>query len=136
MPFHVFDQGKLLFCLCRWTGDPIVARAQHSSPASRSELGPAGTQTSIDANKGHNDGHDGTSDLQLRHGEIIKHLARQAATMQSYKSDDSQHVTRNAMMERESDGVSCLHAIAHSQSSSKTAWTSDNSFQPLGTTAF
>ena len=136
MPFHVFDQGKLLFCLCRWTGDPIVARAQHSSPASRSELGPAGTQTSIDANKGHSDGHDGTSDLQLRHGEIIKHLARQAATMQSYKSDDSQHVTRNTMMDRQSDGVSCLHAIAHSQSSSKTAWTSDNSFQPLGTTAF
>jgi len=141
-PFHIFHQGKVPLCLCRWTGDPVVARAQHSSPSPRSGSGPAGTQTSIDANTEHNDGHGGTPDLQLLHAcklgnfKVAEHLVRQAATMQSYKSDDSQHVTRNIMMERDSEGVSCLHAIAQSPSPGETAWKSDNSSQNLSTTVF
>jgi len=109
-------------CLCRWTGDPIVARAQHISASLHSELGPAAAQTSIDVNKEHKDGHGDTSDFRLLHAckvgnaGLAEHLAWQAVTMQSCKSDDSQRVTCNIMMERDSEGVSCLHAIAQSSS--------------------
>lgn len=127
-------------CLCRWTGDPVIARAQCSSPSPHSELGSAAAQTSTHVNKEHKDGRGGTSALQLLHAcklgnyKVAEHLARLAAvvTMKSYKSDAS----RNVMMERDSEGVSCLHAIAQSPCLGKTAWTSDNSSQSLSNTAF
>ncbi|KAL0044208.1 hypothetical protein WJX82_004293 [Trebouxia sp. C0006] len=102
----------------QWTGDPVIARAQRSSPSPHSELGSAAAQTSTHVNKEHKDGRGGTSALQLLHAcklgnyKVAEHLARLAAvvTMKSYKSDAS----RNVMMERDSEGVSCLHAIAQS----------------------
>ena len=129
---HIPEQGTCL-CLCRWVGDPVIARAQHSSPAQHSELGPAGTQASH-VSKGHDDEPGCTSDFKLLHAcklgnsREAEQLARQVMMMQSNQSDGGQRAARDIMMvmERDSEGVSCLHAIAHTPSPGKTAWTSDN----------
>ena len=90
-------------------------------------MGPAAAQTSVDINKEHKDGRGGTSALRLLRVcklgkyKLAEHLVTTAedlarltavVTMKSYKSDAS----RNVMMERDSEGVSCLHAIAQSSS--------------------
>ncbi|KAL0022965.1 hypothetical protein WJX77_012206 [Trebouxia sp. C0004] len=105
----------------RWIGDPVIARAQHSSSSQHSELRPAGAQTSDDVSKGHNAEPGCILDFKLLQAcklgnsrEAVQ-MARQA-TMLSNESDVRQHVARNIVMMkgRDSEGVSCLHPIAQS----------------------
>ncbi len=127
--------------MCRWVGDPVIARAQHSSSSQHSKLGPAGAQTSDDVSQGHNAEPGCISDFKLLHAcklgnsREAEQIARQAM-MLSNKSDV--HVARNIrmLMAMDSEGVSCLHAIAQSPSPGKTAWTSDDSFQTLSTNSY